>query len=540
MTDLGIPGAGEIDPATMRIPRLRTRTDGDRGGDAAPPTLPVPRGRTRPDDQAAPPTTPIQRVRTSPDRRDAPGTGTGVGIATGHPDATATGPAASAARNRRLVFDAYALTASSVGNALTGLLCYVLSARLYPQDVVGQAAGLTSGLVLISAIASLDLHTALQRFLPGAGRSAGRLVWGCYVTVAVCSAAAAVPFVLVFGADLFGGNPGGGLVWYPASVGAWSVFALQDIVLLGLGAAILVPVENLAFGLMRLGLVALLVGGGGYAVFASWLLPVALLIIVVNLVVWRRVLPRFAAAAGPGPPGWDVATVARFVGGSHIGNLVGVASANLLPLIVVAHLGTEGNAVFYIAWMVPYSLRMIAFNFGSSLLVHGSVDPTQIPSLLRTALRRQATLLVPVVVVILLFAHPLLMVFGPAYAQAANLLRLLSLSLIPIVVVSAYLPIARVKGRLLEAVAISIVCGIAELGGAWLGLTHHGLTGLGLGYLAADVVVALLVLPRLAAFLTIPARRDPPAAALAGITGAGGGPPPRPRRGRRPTKGDRR
>ncbi|SNQ49243.1 putative Membrane protein involved in the export of O-antigen and teichoic acid [Frankia canadensis] len=448
------------------------------------------------------------------------------------------------ARDRRLVLDAYALTASSVGNALTGLLCYVLSARLYSRDVVGQAAGLTAGLVLISAIASLDLHTALQRFLPGAGRSGGRLMWGCYLTAAVASAVVAVPFVLLFGADLFGGRPVWGLAWYPASVAFWSVFALQDVVLLGLGAAVLVPVENLVFGLLRLALLVVFVGGGGFAVFASWLLPVVLLVAVVNVVIWRRVLPRFAAAAEPGPPGWDVGTVARFVGGSHIGNLVGVASANLLPLIVVARLGTEGNAVFYIAWMVPYSLRMVAFNFGSSLLVHGSVDPAQIPSLLRTALRRQATLLAPVVAVILLFARPLLLVFGPAYAQAADLLRLLTLSLLPIVVVSAYLPIARVTGRLFEAVAISIVCGVAELGVSWFGLTHGGLTGLGAGYLAADCVVALLVLPRLAAFLATPsrARHAAPSAAFAGLTGAaaGRGSSPRRRGRRRAEKGVRR
>ncbi len=46
------------------------------------------------------------------------------------PVAGGVGPtvAARPSRDRRLVLDAYALTASSVGNALTGLLCYVISA----------------------------------------------------------------------------------------------------------------------------------------------------------------------------------------------------------------------------------------------------------------------------------------------------------------------------------------------------------------------------------------------------------------------------
>ncbi len=424
------------------------------------------------------------------------------------PVAGGVGPtvAARPSRDRRLVLDAYALTASSVGNALTGLLCYVISARLFPQRVVGQAAGLTSGLVLLSAIASLDLHTALQRFLPAAGASGGRLVRGCYVTVAAASMVAAVPFVILFGTDLFGGHPGRGLLWYPAAVALWSVFALQDVVLLGMGAAMLVPVENLVFGLLRLVLLVCFVGGGAFAVFASWLLPVILLVVVMNIIIWRRVLPRFAAASPPGPPGWDARTVTRFVSGSHIGNLVGVASANLLPLLVVARLGTEGNAVFFIAWTIPYSLRMISFNFGASLLVHGSLEPGQIPSLLRTMLRRQATLLAPVLVILMLFAHPVLAVFGPSYTCAANLLRLLALSLVPMAVMSAYLPIARVKGRWIEAVAISAAGGVAELGVSWFGLVHHGLTGLGLGFLAADGAVALVVLPRLLPFL-IPSTR---------------------------------
>ncbi|WP_163552703.1 lipopolysaccharide biosynthesis protein [Candidatus Frankia alpina] len=418
------------------------------------------------------------------------------------PIAGGVGPtvAARPSRDRRLVLDAYALTASSVGNALTGLLCYVISARLFPQRVVGQAAGLTSGLVLLSAIASLDLHTALQRFLPAAGVSGGRLVRGCYVTVAAASMVAAVPFVILFGTDLFGGHPGRGLLWYPEAVALWSVFALQDVVLLGMGAAMLVPVENLVFGLLRLVLLVCFVGGA-FAVFASWLLPVILLVVVMNIIIWRRLLPRFAAASPPGPPGWDARTVTRFVSGSHIGNLVGVASANLLPLLVVARLGTEGNAVFFIAWTIPYSLRMISFNFGVSLLVHGSLEPGQIPSLLRTMLRRQATLLAPVLVILMLFAHPV-----PSYTCAANLLRLLALSLVPMAVMSAYLLIARVKGRWIEAVAISAAGGVAELGVSWFGLVHHGLTGLGLGFFAADGAVALVVLPRLLPFL-IPSTR---------------------------------
>ncbi|WP_261563088.1 lipopolysaccharide biosynthesis protein, partial [Frankia tisae] len=419
---------------------------------------------------------------------------------------TAATAATRPSRDRRLVLDAYALTASSVGNALTGLLCYVISARLFPQHVVGQAAGLTSGLVLLSAIASLDLHTALQRFLPAAGASGGRLVRGCYITVAAASMVAGVPFVILFGTDLFGGHPGQGLLWYPAAVALWSVFALQDVVLLGMGAAMLVPVENLVFGLLRLALLVCFVGGGAFAVFASWLLPVILLVVVMNIIVWRRVLPRFAAASPPGPPGWDARTITRFVSGSHLGNLVGVASANLLPLLVVARLGTEGNAVFFIAWTIPYSLRMISFNFGASLLVHGSMEPGQIPSLLRTMLRRQATLVAPVLVILMLFAHPVLAVFGPSYTCAANLLRLLALSLVPMAAMSAYLPIARVKGRWIEAVAISAAGGVAELGVSWFGLVHHGLTGLGLGFLAADGAVALAVLPRLLPFL-IPSTR---------------------------------
>ncbi len=54
--------------------------------------------------------------------------------------------------------------------------------------------------------------------------------------------------------------------------------------------------------------------------------------------------------------------------------------------------------------------------------------------------------------------------------------------------------------------AISAAGGVAELGVSWFGLVHHGLTGLGLGFLAADGAVALVVLPRLLPFL-IPSTR---------------------------------
>src|SRR5207237_10402165 len=109
--------------------------------------------------------------------------------------------------------------------------------------------------------------------------------------------------------------------WFVASTAVWSVFNLQDSALTGLRAAIWLPLENGVYGLVKLGLLVLVAGTSlADGVFTSWTLPVLALLVPVNLLVFRRILPATSArprptssrpGAGCWPATWPVRRPAR-------------------------------------------------------------------------------------------------------------------------------------------------------------------------------------------------------------------------------------
>ena len=68
----------------------------------------------------------------------------------------------------------YALVANTVGTTAVGFFYWVVAAHLYDRQALGRCSALVSALIVVSALAQLDLPTIMPRFLPQAGRSAGR------------------------------------------------------------------------------------------------------------------------------------------------------------------------------------------------------------------------------------------------------------------------------------------------------------------------------------------------------------------------------
>jgi O-antigen/teichoic acid export membrane protein len=76
----------------------------------------------------------------------------------------------------------------------------------------------------------------------------------------------------------------------------WTVFILQDSVLIGLRASRWVPVENILYSLVKLALIpAFIVVLATEGVFLAWLMPVVILIIAVNWYLFKKRIPEHEA-----------------------------------------------------------------------------------------------------------------------------------------------------------------------------------------------------------------------------------------------------
>jgi O-antigen/teichoic acid export membrane protein len=369
---------------------------------------------------------------------------------------------------------------------------WVLAARLYPADVVGAAAGAISAMLFVTSLGWLGLQFVLIRFVPVAGDRAGRLIAGTYGAAAVAGLVAGIVFLVAFARTAELGYLASGLAAGAAFLAggvAWVVFSLQDPALIGLRRSGWVPIENAAFGSLKaIVLVAGAATGSAWAIFGSWVGSAAIFAVVINVLIFRKVLPRAAGGASGTLP--DRRGLMRFAAGQHAVAVLAAVPDTLVPLLVLAFLGASSNAHYYAAWTISFSLRLLAVNIANALLSEAARAEDDLPALLRSAVRLAAGLLLPLSLIALAGASLIIAVFGSGYDEATGLLRIFAISLLPFGVVTGVLTIERVRRRTALALIVVAVSTGATISADALLIPELGVSGAGWGWLIGQVLAA--------------------------------------------------
>ncbi|WP_369378474.1 lipopolysaccharide biosynthesis protein [Streptomyces sp. cg36] len=413
-------------------------------------------------------------------------------------------PPDRAADGRDSMFrNAYALMLSTAVSAALGLGFWLVAARYYSEEAVGRGSAAIAAMRLLASIAATTMMGAVVRYVPRAGRATGPLVVRAYLASTGVVAVASVGFLLTlprWGASYAPlGGPGPGILFTLAAV-AWSVLTLQDGVLTGLRKAVWVPVGNAVFSLGKLLLLAAF-AGLTLGVFVSWAAAMALSILPLGLLVFRRLIPAQAAADHDRPVP-EAREIVRFLAGDSVGALFSLAMINLLPVLVAVRFDAAQNGFFYIAYTVGGTMEFMAINMASSLTAHASHSPDRLADGVRGALRRMVLLLVPVIAFLIAFAPRILAPFGADYAEHGTpVLRLLAAAALPRVAVELWIGVLRVQGRtgvlaLLQGAMCTLV-----LGSAAVLLRTTGIEGAGWAVLVSMTVMALVSAPGLRAAL---------------------------------------
>lgn len=426
---------------------------------------------------------------------------------------------------RPLERNAYALALNAAVTAILGLVYWLLAARYYTPHAVGQSSALVSAMVFLATCANLNLTGAMTRFLPRAGLAAAALVRGGYLAGAGLAAVLATTFVLL-APELSSNLQFFKDSWllstaFCVAVVMWVIFAVQDGVLTGLRRAVWVPIENGAFGVAKLVLlVPLATAFPVFGIFASWTAPLVLLLAVVNIALFRHLLPRHAAETAARAMPVRARRVVRFVGGDYLGSLFLQGSTTLLPVLVAARLGAEANAHFYVAFLLVSAVDVMALNVGASLTVEGSREERNLPALMSRTVRLGALLLLPAVATLVVAAPLLLSLFGESYAQSAeSTLRLLALGLLAKGATILYVSACRARGAVSSIVAVEATTFAVVIALSLLLVGPLGVAGVGLAWLAGQAAVALVVLPKLRRLLRDGSAPRPTATAGAGTAG---------------------
>jgi O-antigen/teichoic acid export membrane protein len=402
-----------------------------------------------------------------------------------------------------LLRSAYSLMLNVVLTSALGVAFWVLAARMFPSQSVGRDSALVSAMVTIYTLCSLNLSAAMLRFLPVVRIDPKRAVLLAYGATAGVSGVGALLFAVLapkvsseFG---FLERQPALTALFVAAVAVWGVFTLQDAVLTALRKAPWVPAENGLFGVLKIAaLPALLVGSLSHAVFIAWVIPMVVLVVPINYLIFWRVMPSRTIRPGEMSPiqRFGRRGLARFMGQDYLATIFFQAGSTAMPIVVVALLGSSAGAYFYMPYTVVAAFDLMFMNVASSLTVEGAVDESRLPELTRTVVHRFRFLLLAGVTIFAGGASVLLLPFGGEYAHhGAPVLRLLAIASLARAVVALYAAISRVEGhagRILLAQIATLVLIIS----ATLVFSHvAGLTGVGYAWLLANGVVACVVAP---------------------------------------------
>ena len=390
-----------------------------------------------------------------------------------------------------LGIDILAVMSSSAATGILGFAFWTAAARGYDTAEVGRASAIISSATLIAILANFSLGNLYERFLPLAGHQTQRLVRQ--------GSTFAIAAALLFGVIFLVAGPREQLfphLWevalFPVAVAILSVYALQDQVLVGLGRARMIAAKNIGQSTSKLiAVIALIPVATGTAIVWSWVLPAAVITAAIAVVVIRRESRRRAGTPTL-PPRRELF---HFFASSYAINSVDVTVPLLVPLIVVAQLGTEMNAYFSMCWLVINTLGVLIGATAAPFIATASTPGADLHSCTRRFVLMCAGAALASCFGLLVAAPFILGILGPQYAEeGTGLIRLMALTLPALAIMTVYTALARLQRRLRLAVASQVVLGIVVVVGSIVTTPHWGINGIGYTYLAAELVCTLILI----------------------------------------------
>jgi O-antigen/teichoic acid export membrane protein len=394
----------------------------------------------------------------------------------------------------------YYLILGTGASGLLGVAFWALAARSYTTHVVGINAATVSALALVSGICSLGLSAVLVRYLPVAGPTGRPLIVRSYTLTIVLSLV--VGGVVALTTGLWSpalGFLGEGFwpVAFAFSIAAMTTFTLQDSILTGLHAAAWIPLENTLYAVAKLVLLVAVAGLLPFSgPFVAWTLPLVPAIVLVNYLIFRRLVPKLPTVGG-----LDRRKVIGMAAGNYGGNLFGLLGNMYLPILVANRTSATDAAYFYVPWMISISVELVALNMMTSLTVEAALDMPRLRQLSRRALKQSMRLVIPVAALTAVLAPLGLLLFGSGYADhGTTLLRILALGAIPNVIAALGAGVARIehRGWVVTAIQGFQFAFVVALSAALLpgvGITAVGIAWTGCQFILAAVLLATILRP---------------------------------------------
>lgn len=393
----------------------------------------------------------------------------------------------------------YALVANAGLSAALGFLFWMVAARRFHADALGIGAAIVSAATLAALVGKAGFDAAVIRYAPSKEPRALRrlLARATLATIGLTTLVAVCVLLLAsFGVPALAPmmTPPYAVAFVLLAVGTGSAWIL-DAFFIAEQRAEGVLLRNLAFNVVKIGVpLVIAFEWGGRAIPLAWGVGLAASLVVALSLLARRIATHVPTGEAPSQGAFGYAMR------NYALNLSEFLPGLLLPLLVLQALGPEENARFFLAWTIA-TVAFLASKAIAQSAFAALVRDCNARAAIAKGLALSALVLAPLAIVLHVGAPWILALFGPHYVASAPLLRILALSIAPIVALNLYLAYLKARDAGWELTLVPLASLVALLAAMPFALARGGVVGVGYAWLVIQTIGGAYALVRLAAKL---------------------------------------
>ena len=390
------------------------------------------------------------------------------------------------------------LMMNSLGTSGFGFIFWIIVARLYVPEDVGIASAIISFMILLALLANLGFGIGIIRFLGSMDeRESNAIINSCFIISGTFALIFASIFLL--GLDLWSEK----LVFLkedPLYIILFLIFtiiavlmALLNSVFIARKSAIFVFIKDTGiFSFLKIVLPFFLISFGSMGIFFAWGIASAIAFILGMILFIPVVQNRYRFKLEIEKR--VINNMIHFSVGNHIGDIFRMLPSLILPLLIVNILSSQDAAYFYISWMMANLLFMVPLAITTSLLAESSGGEKDYGENVNKSLKLIFLFLIPTILILIFLGDVILQLIGQEYSDNAfNLLRLFSLSSIPLALNTVYITIKRIEKKFWEAILIYGSITIATFIGIFITIEGAGLDSVGNAWLISQTLLCLII-----------------------------------------------
>lgn len=375
------------------------------------------------------------------------------------------------------------ISLSMMITAGAGFIFWNVSARLYSASDVGAASALISAINLVFTVSMLGLNFSMIRFYPVYRER----VMESTLAITVL-AAFIISFVYTFFVKITGSF--GGMfsirfmvifVFFSVVSTVYNVFFTYAI---ARRKAEYGFVQSVLFALRFLFLFVFVPLGalGIVSSFGLGLLSGVVYGVMVAGSVWPRFDMRFLRESF------------SFSLGNYLADLANTTPNYIMPTVVLAILGSDDAAYFYIAFSVGLLLLFVPNAINMSFFVEGSHGLESMKRTLQKAMLLSYVYLVLVTVFVWFFGSAILRLFGEEYVAGLRLLRIMMVGSFFVVPVNFAITILNIRRKVKDVVFLNVLKAVIFISISYILMPSMGINAVGFGWVGSYVVVLAVIL----------------------------------------------